>query len=341
MVKQKKISTVISVTLILLSMLAVISVIGIIIWRNEPVVLQGRIECNSVTVSGKLLGRVDKIYVKEGNYVNAGDTLITIYSPEIKAQLMSANAMESVAIFQNKKVDAGAREEVIKSLKEAYLAAKANWELSEKSMERSRRLFEEKIITPQRMDEIEALNKSALAAKKAAKYQYEMAKSGAQIEDIESARAMVEAAKGNVYGFESLLADSRLTAPSKGEIGSLFVSEGELVLPGGALMNIIDTDSCYVVLNVREDYINQFYIGSEFLGKVPAFEYAQIAFEVYYMNPLGSFANWSQTKGDNTYNLVTFQIKARPIKVINTEKNNDIIKNLRPGMSVLVELDEL
>ncbi|MBR5856207.1 MAG: HlyD family secretion protein [Bacteroidales bacterium] len=254
---------------------------------------------------------------------------------------MSASAMESVAIFQNRKVDAGTREEIIQSLKEAYLAAEANWELTEKSLKRSEKLFEEGIITPQKMDEVTALNKSALAAKEAAKYQYEMALSGARIEDIESARAMVDAAKGSVYGFESLLADSRLTALAEGEIGSVFVSEGELVLPGSSLMNIINTDSCYVVLNVREDYISQFYIGSEFIGTVPAFGYASLAFEVYYMNPLGSFANWSQTKGGNTYDLVTFQIKARPIKVIDTQANNNLIKDLRPGMTVLVELDEI
>jgi HlyD family secretion protein len=106
-------------------------------------------------------------------------------------------------------------------------------------------------------------------------------------------------------------------------------------------MNIINTDSCYVLLNVREDYISQFYIGREIIGKVPAFGYAKMAFEVYYMSPLGSFANWSQTKGSNTYNLVTFQIKARPIKVIDTGIDNNLIKELRPGMSVLVELNEL
>ncbi len=341
MIKQKKSSAIIELALLLIIILAVISIIGILLWRNEPEIIQGRVECNSITVSGKLLGRVEKLYIKEGDRVKIGDTLISIFSPEIKAQLMSANAMESVAVYQNKKVDAGAREEVIKSLEEAYLAADANFELAEKSLKRSKRLYDEKIITPQRMDEIEALYKSAEAAKKAAKYQYEMAKSGAQSEDIESAKAMVEAAKGSVSGFESLLADSKLTAPSKGEVGSLFVSEGELVLPGGALMNIIDTDSCYVLLNIREDYISQFYIGREIIGKVPAFEYAKMAFEVYYMSPLGSFANWSQTKGSNTYNLVTFQIKARPIKVIDTGIDNNLIKELRPGMSVLVELDEL
>ena len=43
--------------------------------------------------------------------------------------------------------------------------------------------------------------------------------------------------------------------------------------------------------------------------------------------------------GGNNYNLATFQIKAHPIKVIDTSADNSLIKRLRPGMSVLVEIE--
>ena len=69
--------------------------------------------------------------------------------------------MESVAYYQNKKVDAGTRKEIVKSLKEAYHAAEANYNLAEKSLERSSRLFADSIITRQKMDEIKALYKNA------------------------------------------------------------------------------------------------------------------------------------------------------------------------------------
>jgi len=331
--------TIIKATVIVIAAVAIISMVAAIYFQNEPLVLQGRIECPSTVISGKLLGRIEHLHVREGDTVKEGDTLVSISSPEIEAQLSSASAMESVALYQNRKIDAGTRMEILKSLKEAYMAAQANYKLAEKSYQRSRRLFEDSIITPQRMDEVSALLKNAEADEKAAKYQYEMAEAGAQQEDKASSFAMVKAARGNVWGLESLLADTRLTSAVGGEVNSIFLSEGELVMPGSAIMEITGTDSCYVVLNVRENYLEKFYIGSEFMGSMPAFGYARLAFKVFYISPLGSFANWSETRDGNNYNLATFQIKAHPIKVIDTSADNSLIKRLRPGMSVLVEIE--
>lgn len=331
--------TIIRGVIVIVAAVAIVSIAMIVYLQNEPVIIQGRIECQNTIISGKLLGRIDRLHVREGDIVGKGDTLVTISSPEIEAQLTSASAMESIAQYQNRKVDSGTRREIVKSLKEAYLAAKANYELAEKSYKRSRQLFEDSIVTPQKMDEVEALLKNAEAAEKAAKYQFEMAEAGAQQEDKASSLAMIKAAKGNVIGLESLLADSRLVSPDGGQVSSIFLSEGELVMPGSAIMEIINTDSCYVVLNIKENYLEDFYIGCEFMGSLPAFGYAKMAFKVFYISPLGSFANWTESKDGNSYSLVTFQIKAYPTRVIDTAADNGYIARLRPGMSVLVELD--
>ena len=55
-----------------------------------------------------------------------------------------------------------------------------------------------------------------------------------------------------------------------------------------------------------------------------------IEFKIYYISPLGSFATWKSTKQVGSYDLRTFEIHARP-----TQK----IKDLRPGMSVLLTLN--
>lgn len=184
----------IAISSFLLTILALGSIAGIILYRNEPVVLQGRIECERTTISGKIIGRVGNLYVNEGDTVAPGDTLAALTSPELEAELTSASAMEQVAQYQNIKIDAGTRKEVVKMLKEAYDAAFANYTLSATTLERSTRLYKDSVITSQRMDEIKALHKNAEAALNSARLQYEMALEGAQREDKESARAMVNAA---------------------------------------------------------------------------------------------------------------------------------------------------
>ena len=77
-----------------------------------------------------------------------------------------------------------------------------------------------------------------------------------------------------------------------------------------------------------------FYIGGEFDGKVPAIgKDVVIKFKTYFISPLGSFATWRSTKQVGSYDIVTFQVKAKPI-------SGDQISRLRPGMSVLVTVKE-
>ena len=325
--KNKKVTVAI---IIIVMVMAVISLTGIIFFRVKPQILQGQIESERVTISGKLLGRIEGFHVREGQTVAIGDTLVRINSPETAAQLTTASAMENVARYQNNKVDAGARSEIIKSLKQALDAAKANYTLAKATKERIEKLYLDSIVTSQKMDEVNALYKNAESAKNAAEYQYEMALNGAQIEDRQSARAMVAAASGGVMALEALLHDTELISPVKGEVGSIYPSVGELVMPGTPIMEIIVTDSCYVVLNVKETLLPHFGMGEKFKGKIPALGNAQYEFEVFYISPLGSFANWSSSKESGNYDIVTFQVKARPTKE----------KRLRPGMSVLVKLEK-
>lgn len=315
--------------LFLLVVLAGVSIAGMLFYKQHPLLLQGQMEATEIKISGKLPGRIDRFYTQEGATVRQGDTLVLINSPEVQAMLQSASAMEEVAKFQNRKVDAGTRNQIIEALKEAWLAAKANAELARTTDERIRRLYQDSVATPQKRDEAAALAKAARAAEQAAYYQYQLALSGAQPEDKESAKALVSAAQGQVNQVNALLSDSRLTAPANGEISAIYPTQGELVMPGAPIMNLVVLDSCYVVLNVREDLLPGFRMGERFYGKVPAIGNQSVLFEIFYISPLGSFATWRSTKQTGSYDVVTFQIKARPVSNL---------PPLRPGMSVLVEL---
>ena len=69
---------------------------------------------------------------------------------------------------------------------------------------------------------MKALYDAAVAGERAAWNQYQMALDGAQIQDRESARSLVNAAKGTVEEVAALLQDARLTAPESGQISTIF-----------------------------------------------------------------------------------------------------------------------
>lgn len=320
------------ITTLIVVIVAIISIFGMILYGDTPEILQGEIECTQIKISGKLLGRIEKFYISEGDRVKEGDTLVLINSPETNALMESVTALKDAASYQNKKVDSGAREQIIESLHQSWIAAQAQASLATSTNERIERLYKDSVVTLQRREEAYTLAQAAQAAEKAAKYQYEMALEGARTEDKEAARAMVNAAQGNVNEIGALLKDSRLTAPSDGIISEIYPSEGELVMPGASIMNLLILEENHVVLNIREDLLHHFQPGKKFKGKIPALDNHKMEFEVYYISPLGSYATWQSSSATSSYNLVTFKVKGRP-----AEKGLHSAQ-LRPGMSVIVEL---
>ena len=307
-----------------LIIVALISFLGMILLGNKPTILQGQIEATEIRISGKLPGRIDTFLVKEGQNVSAGDTLVIINSPEARAKYEQVNALENVAKYQNQKIDEGTRSQIIETMFQIWSKAKSDLQLAKTTYNRILTLYKDSVVTSQRKDEVEAIYKAAIANEKAAYQQYLMALDGAQKQDKESARSLVNAAKGTVNEVEALLQDAKLTAPESGQIASIYPKRGELVGAGTPIMSL-------VVLDEREDFLPYFKIGKTFKGNVPALNKKEIIFKTNYISPLGSYATWRSTKQTGSYDLRTFELHALPTSPV---------EDLRPGMSVLVNLNE-
>lgn len=314
---------------VVLVFVVVVSVIGMVMMSGKPVVLQGQVEATEIRISGKLPGRIDSFCVQEGQNVKAGDTLVLINSPEAEAKFQQVNALEDIAKFQNEKIDDGTRKQIIQSVLELWNKAKTDLKLAKTTYDRISTLYRDSVVSSQRRDEVEALYQSAVAAEKAAHQQYLLVSEGAQVQDKQSARALVGAAQATVNQVKALLADACLMAPESGQIATIYPKRGELVGAGMPIMSLVVLDDCHVVLNVREDYMPHFKMGETFVGDVPALDKKHISFQIYYISPLGSFATWRSTKQTGSYDMCTFEIHARPLQPVS---------GLRPGMSVLVDL---
>lgn len=316
--------------IVILIIVVVVSIIGVLLSSRHPIVLQGEIECTEIRISGKLPGRIDTFLVKEGDPVRKGDTLVVINSPEAAAKLYQANALEDAARYQNQKIDQGTRSQVTESMLQLWNKAKSDLQLAQTTYRRIDNLYRDSVVTLQRKDEAEALYKAALANEKAAYQQYLMAADGPETEDKESARSLVNAAKGSVEEVKALLQDARLTAPENGQISAIYPKRGELVGAGSPIMSLVVLEDAHVVLNVREDLLPYFKMGGRFQGDIPALGEKGVGFEINYISPLGSFATWKSTRQTGSYDMKTFEIHAVP---------DADIPGLRPGMSVLVSLN--
>ena len=317
--------------IVLLSAVVVITLIGQFTAHKPPIILQGQVEATEIRISGKLLGRIDSLLVREGDAVCEGDTLVVINSPIVEAQYRKTEALHRAIQEENRKVDRGTRRELVASAYQVWQAAKSQATLAEKTYERIQLLYSDSVVPRQRYDEAEAAMLTARATERSTYEQYRLAQEGLQREDREASRNLVEAAASSVDEVGALLVDARLTAPADGHVAGIYPKRGELVAPGAPIMTLVTLDDAYAVFNVREDLMPHIRMGKQFAVSVPALARTDVPMTVYYISPLGSFATWKSTKEVGSYDMRTFEIRLRP----------DIpVEGLRPGMTVLLELKD-
>ena len=312
----------------LIVVVVLIFIVGIIINRPEPIIIQGEADAAEIRISGKIPGRIKEFKGEEGSQVKTGDTLVIIDSPELTAKLEQASAAENAATAQDRKANKGARKELIMGAFEMYQRAVVGVDISKKSYDRAHHLFDKGVITAQKHDEAEAQYKAAVATSNAAKSQYDMALNGAEKEDKDAALALVNTAKGAVNEVKSYISETTLTSPINGEITEIYPKCGELVGTGAPIMSIVDLNDMWFTFNVREDLLGELKMGKTFKVKVPALNNQIIKVKIKYIKALASYATWKATKTTGQFDVKTFEVRARPV---------DKVSNLRPGMTALFE----
>ena len=312
----------------LIMIILVVSLVGYFVSRPADLVIQGEAEATEYRVSGKIPGRIEELRAVEGQEVHKGDTLVVIDSPEVRSGLAEARAARAAASAQLKKARNGARQEQITGAYELWQQAIVQEEVLAKSFERIKKLKEEKVVTDQKYDEVEAQYRAAQAQCKAAKSQYDMAVSGAREEDKEAAAALVQRADAAFIKIDSYLDEIHLTSPADGVISDIYPKVGELVGQGAPIMTVQDLSDMWFTFNIREDRLHSLQKGEKVRLTVPALDGREVMATVYYIAVRESYATWKATKEIGEYDTRTFEVRARP---------DSPVEGLLPGMSVILK----
>ena len=312
----------------LIMIILVVSLVGYFVSRPADLVIQGEAEATEYRVSGKIPGRIEELRAVEGQEVHKGDTLVVIDSPEVRSGLAEARAARAAASAQLKKARNGARQEQITGAYELWQQAIVQEEVLAKSFERIKKLKEEKVVTDQKYDEVEAQYRAAQAQCKAAKSQYDMALSGARSEDKEAAAALVQRADAAFIKIDSYLDEIHLTSPADGVISDIYPKVGELVGQGAPIMTVQDLSDMWFTFNIREDRLHSLQKGEKVRLTVPALDGREVSATVYYIAVRESYATWKATKEIGEYDTRTFEVRARP---------DSPVEGLLPGMSVILK----
>lgn len=306
--------------------IAVMALSGLLDVDRKNTFIQGEMDGTRIDVAAKFSARVAATPGRDGAPVRQGDLLLRLDGTEMEARVLQTRQELERARAQLEKALNGTREEEIRRLHQQHQEAVAALALAEKTHARCRVLHAQQAVSTQRYDEAVNALTQARARERAMKAALEEAVTGSRQEDIAAARAATQALEARLQEVESMARDVELRSPVDGEISKVLVDVGELVAPGYPLVTLIELDDLWMVIQVREDQLQDVRMGRLLVGQIPALSGKKVVFRVDYMAPLGNYATWRATNNSDSFDLKTFEVRGRPVKPV---------PGLRPGMSVI------
>jgi HlyD family secretion protein len=312
-----------------------ITMIGLSIWyltRQEPLVVQGEVQCRTFDMAARVDGRVAQIAVSRSENVKQGAPIIRIDNPELIAKSRQSEADLAVANAELARVNAGFRAETIAVRKAQVDRASADLTLAQQTYERKRQLAASHDAPLADLDKATAELAVAERGLEQARFAYNEAVAGFTREDQGVAQAKVETAKAGVETLKALVDQMVVLAPADSQVFRIPIEDGEFVLPGIPLITLVDLADMWVQFDLREDLLRDLKVGTKLSVRVPALHDRQVALEVRVIGAKGEYTGWRATRATGDFDLRTFEVRAYPTQAV---------EGLRPGMSVYTDWSDL
>lgn len=291
----------------------------------------GMVDATTVDVAAEFPGRLDSLFVKQGDTVTRGQLLGVLRTNEIEAIRGQALAAVEAAKGQLELLQQGPRRELVSATGKLYQIAEDQYELFSKTYERMERLYNADVISGQEKDVFFFKYQAAQKEMETAKLNLEMLQKGTRPELLKSANAILQQAEQAYELTKALKENTRIHSPANGVITSLVIHEGEIVSIGYPIMSVEKEHSFILRFNIRQDMVDRFKPGATATVKVPGCEPDVFDVTVTAVSPSLTFANWVPSKDKGQFELRTFTIEFKP-------SQPGQVKGLHSGMTASLQL---
>ena len=319
-------------------------------WFRRGTALEGSgtVEARNIRVGSKVGGRIDKVLVREGDTVEAGQVLISFDDKELQASLAQSRANAV-------KAERGFRPEEIAEARAAAAQAKAEYEQRRNGyrqedidaagadldratadevrtsldFQRYDSLAQKDLVSKQQRDTAEANWKMAAALKQNAQHKLDELKRGYRPEEIASAEARYHQTEATLEKFEhgsrpediaaahAALAydearyrERQVLAPSAATVEVLDVRPGDLIAPNAPIATLLERDQIYVRIYIPETEIGRVRVGQKAEIRVDSFPHQTFSGSVEQINQQAEFLPRNvQTREERVHQV--FGVKVR------------------------------
>ncbi len=225
--------------------------------------LYGNIDIREVRLAFNGSERIEKIWVQEGDHVKRGKRLARLHTERLQAAVDEAEAMTAVEQQVLATLEAGSRPEEIRKVEADWEAAKAKALAAQDTFKRRYRLSEQKLASPEEVEEAKAAAGVAAAQVKAAKAALDLVLAGPRREDIAQARARLQAQNAGLALARARLADATLIAPADGIVRDRILEPGDMASPQTPVLTLALVDPIWVRAYLPEPSLGQITLGAK------------------------------------------------------------------------------
>ena len=303
----------------------------------------------------RVAGYVMDVKIRDNQWVKKGDTLMMLDNRDYQLKVEEAEA--ALAIAQTNLSSARATTSVAKAniatsrasigTVEAQIeAAKVNLWRTAKDYDRYNNLIKDHSITQQQFEQAEAAKQTAekqlliLEEQKKQATQQTSAvamQSDATASQVNIADATIKQRQVAVDVAKLNLSYSVITAPEDGLVSKVNVQTGQYVQAGQSLFRIVHSETVWVIANFKETQLNKMKIGQKVVIKADAYPGHEFQAVLSSFSP-ATGSMFALLPPDNASGNFVKVVQRLPVKIEFTDMSDSLVKRLRPGMNVKVDV---
>jgi HlyD family secretion protein len=233
--------------------------------RSGLVVLHGNVDLRQVDLPFNDAERIAEVLVEEGSIVKAGQVLARLDTGRLLPRMQQAQARAAAQAELLRKLRNGARPEEIAQARAAVNAAEAEAANARSQFDRLRGISDEskgRAVSPQDLEAGATAARMSEAQAENARKALELTLAGPRKEDIDHAKAQLDAAEADLALLKRQLADAELVSPTDGVVRNRLMEPGELATPQRPVFSIAITHPKWVRAYASEVDLSRIKVGA-------------------------------------------------------------------------------
>lgn len=303
----------------------------------------------------RVAGYISEIKVTDNQIVKKGDTLLILDDRDLKIKLEQAeaalaaaesNAGIAEASTSASQANVATTQANVSALEAQIEASKVNVWRTTQDYNRYANLIKDHSITQQQFEQAQAAKQTAerqlqvLNEQKTAAIRQSSAaasQSNATAKQIGVANATIKQKQAEVDAARLNLSYTIITAAQDGQVSKINLQPGQLIQAGQSLFNIVGDGQVWVIANFKETQLGKMKVGEKVTVTVDAFPGHDFDAKLTSLSP-ATGAKFALLPPDNASGNFVKVVQRVPVKIEFTNPNDAMVKQLRAGMNVIVDV---